>query len=182
MGKLGRKKRGHNRGYFYRSGRGWYANDGIRMVPLLFPDGSRVKDRETPDDQVEAAYERWRKARQTADKARTEAVKHGSVTVEDVCRVYLAEASGNGAHETFLGRADTLFDLCYGLPSRFRSKNGKPSPITEERKEKMKAARIHPGYGRIPSSDFIPLHIDEWLRAHYLKWTESMNEALWTMA
>jgi integrase len=166
MGKLGRKKRGHNRGYFYRGGRGWYANDGKDMVPLLFPDGSRVKDRETPEDQVEAAYERWKKARQTADKARTTAVKPGSVTVEDVCRVYLAEASGNGAKETFLGRADSLFDLCYGLPSRFRSKNGKPTPMTEERKEEAKAARIHPGYGRMSASDFIPLHIDEWLRAH----------------
>ena len=66
MGKLGRKKRGRNRGYFYRNGRGWYANDGKRMVPLLFPDGSRIKDKETPDDQIEAAYERWKKARQAA--------------------------------------------------------------------------------------------------------------------
>ena len=30
----------------------------------------------------------------------------------------------------------------------------------------MKAARIHPGYGRMQAADFIPLHIDEWLRAH----------------
>ena len=44
MGKMGRKKRGRNRGYFYRNGRGWYANDGKAMVPLVFPDGSRVKE------------------------------------------------------------------------------------------------------------------------------------------
>ena len=166
MGKMGRKKRGRNRGYFYRNARGWYANDGKRMVPLLFSDGSRIKDKETPQDQVKAAYERWRKARQVADKARAKVATSGKVTVEDVCRVYLAEASVNGAHGTFLGRADTLFDLCYGLPSRFRSKDGKPKPLTEERREEMKAARIHLGYGKMQAVDFIPLHIDEWLREH----------------
>jgi len=166
MSKLGRKERGRNRGYFYRSGRGWYANDGKHMIPLLFPDGSRIKDKETADDQVQAAYERWRKACRTAQKARAQASMHGQVTVEDVCRVYLAEAATNGAHGTFLGRADSLFDLCYGLPSRFRSKDGKPKPMTEERRENMKAARLHPGYGKMQAVDFIPLHIDEWLRAH----------------
>jgi integrase len=166
MGKLGRKKRGRNRGYFYRNGRGWYANDGKDMVPLLFPDGSRIKDKETPTEQVAAAYERWRKARQTAQKARAVTSARGQVTVEEVCRIYLAEAATTGARETFLGRADTLFDLCYGLPSRFRSKDGQPKPMSEERKEKMKAARIHPGYGKVQAADFIPLHIDEWLRSH----------------
>ena len=107
MGNLGRKKRGHNRGYFFRSRRGWYANDGKRMVPLLFADGPRIQDKETPDGEVEAAYERWKRARQTADKARAGVTTHGEVTVEDVCRVYLAEAGVNGARETFLGRADS---------------------------------------------------------------------------
>ena len=50
------------------------------------------------------------------------------MTVEDVCRVYLAEASVNGAHGTFLGRADTLFDLCYGLPVVFGPRMGSPTP------------------------------------------------------
>ena len=43
-----------------------------RMVPLLFPDGSRIKDKETPDEQVLAAYERWNEARQVARKARAQ--------------------------------------------------------------------------------------------------------------
>jgi hypothetical protein len=47
MGKPGRKKRGRNRGYFYRNGRGWYANDGKSMFPFLFGDGSRIKDKDT---------------------------------------------------------------------------------------------------------------------------------------
>jgi hypothetical protein len=65
------------------------------MIPLLFADGCRIKDKETADDQVEAAYERWRKAAQVAQKARAEASMHGQITVEDVCRVYLyAEKSG----------------------------------------------------------------------------------------
>jgi integrase len=166
MGKLGRKRRGHNRGYFYRSGRGWYANDGNRMVPLLFPDGTRISDKETPLDNVKSAYECWKAARQAAEKARCRKVGTGMVTIEYICRAYLAEASVNGAKETFLGRADTLFDLCYGLPSRFRAKDGKPKPMTEERKEEMRATRIHLGYGKMDANDFIPLHIDEWLRLH----------------
>ncbi len=166
MGKLGRKKRGHNRGYFYRGGRGWYVSDGKNMVPLLFPDGSRIRDKETPDEQVVAAYERWNEARQAARRAIGVKPVNGKVTVEDVCRVYLAEASENGARETLLGRADALFDLCYGLPGRFRAKDGKPKPMTEERKKAAKTARIHPGYGRMEAADFIPLHIDEWLRVH----------------
>ena len=136
------------------------------MVPLMFPDGSRIKDKETPDDQISAAYERWKDACRAARKARSDRPANGRVAVEDVCRVYLAEASENGARETFLGRADTLFDLCYGLPSRFRAKDGRPKPMTEQRKKDVKAARIHPGYGRMEAADFIPLHIDEWLRAH----------------
>ncbi len=136
------------------------------MVPLCFPDGSPIKDKETPAEQIQAAYERWKKARQATETTRADVARHAHVTVEDVCRVYLAEAQANGAHETFLGRADALFDLCYGLPGRFRSKDGKPRPLTEERKAKIKAARIHPGYGKLSAADFIPLHIDEWLRAH----------------
>lgn len=166
MSKLGRKRRGRNRGYFYRSGRGWYANDGKRMVPLLFPNGSRIREEETPHDEVKAAFERWKETGRTAEKTRADAAADSCVTVEDVCRAYLAEAQTNGAHQTFVGRADTLFDLCYGLPGRFRSKDGKPKPMTQKRREEMKTARIHPGYGKMRAADFIPLHIDEWLRAH----------------
>lgn len=167
MGKLGRKRRGRNRGYFYRSGRGWYANDGKGMVPLLFPDGSRIKDKGTPDEQVAASYACWKEACEAAArKALAARPMNGPVTVEEVCRVYLAEASVNGARQTFLGRADALFDLCYGLPSRFRAKDGKPKPMTVERKKEAQTARIHPGYGRMAAADFIPLHVDEWLRAH----------------
>jgi hypothetical protein len=82
MGKLGRKKRGRNRGYFYRNSRGWYANDGKRMVPLLFADGSLIKDKEAPGEEIEAAYQRWKKARQTAEKAGADVAKHGNVTVK----------------------------------------------------------------------------------------------------
>ena len=36
----GRKKGGHNRGYFYRKGRGWYAIDETRQIPLKYEDGA----------------------------------------------------------------------------------------------------------------------------------------------
>ena len=86
------------------------------MVPLLFPDGSRIRDKETAEEEILAAYERWNEAHQAARKAAlSDRPVRGKVTVEDVCRVYLAEASENGARETFLGRADALFDLCYGF-------------------------------------------------------------------
>src|SRR5262249_14166652 len=58
-------------------------------------------------------------------------------------------------------RADTLYDFCTGLPSRFRDKeNGKTPPIPTQ------DDYVHRGYGRMPISEFKPLHIDQWLHAH----------------
>jgi len=136
------------------------------MVPLLFSDGTRIKDKGTPEEGTVAAYGQWKEAQEAARKAAAHKPQSGKVTIEDVCRVYLAEARDKGAHQTFLGRADALFDLCYGLPSRFRAKDGTPTPMTNQRKDEAKAARTHPGYGRMEAKHFIPLHIDEWLRAH----------------
>ena len=166
MGKLGRKSEGTTGATSTGTAAVGTRTTGKAWFRCSSPDGSRIKDKGTPEEEIAAAYGRWKEAREAARKAAAQKPKSGKVTVEDVCRVYLAEASENGARETFLGRADTLFDLCYGLPARFRAKDGTPKPMTEERKKEAKTARIHPGYGRMEATDFIPLHIDEWLRAH----------------
>jgi len=50
---------GHNRGYFYRKGRGWYANDNGRMTSWRDPSGQVLKDPKTPDKIVREAHARW---------------------------------------------------------------------------------------------------------------------------
>jgi len=92
--------------------------------------GSRTKD--PPEEEVAAAYGRWKEAHEAARKAAAQKAKNGRVTVENVCPVYLAEASESGARETFVRRADTLVDLCYGLPARFRAKDGTPRAIAPQ--------------------------------------------------
>ncbi len=59
------------------------------MVSLLFSDGTRIKDKGTPEEEVAAAYRQWKEAQETARKAAAQKPQRGKVTVEDVCRVYL---------------------------------------------------------------------------------------------
>ena len=48
----GRKKGGHNRGFFFRKGRGWFAIDGKRMVPLLDKKGERITSPNAGQDDI----------------------------------------------------------------------------------------------------------------------------------
>ena len=57
---LGRKKGGHNRGYFFRKGRGWHAMQGRKMVPLLDAEGEPITSPQARREEVRDAYARWR--------------------------------------------------------------------------------------------------------------------------
>ena len=167
MAKPGRRKGHRNRGYFYRKGRGWVASDRGKMVPITFQDGIPIRDRQVEESVLKDVYARFLVDKQAADAA---ADKPGAdaqqVSVEEVCLAYLADLKVNGAEQTFEVRADTLFDFCYGLPARFRTKDGKPKRLTKALREEAAKARIHRGYGRLPIDEVIPLHIDQWLNAH----------------
>jgi hypothetical protein len=101
------------------------------MVPLTFPDGTPIHSHQVDEAVVKDAHARWLTAKQAAAQAAQKADDAANqVTVEQVCVAYLADAKINGAEQTYEVRADTLFDFCFGLPSRFRSKDATPKPLT----------------------------------------------------
>jgi integrase len=149
----GRAKGSRNRGYYYRSGRGWGAKIDGRYVPLTYANGDRMRSENTPLAEVKAAYVRLivAPAQQT--------VESDGVTVEQVCTAYLQHVKHSGAESTFIARRVTLFDFCIGLPSRFIP-NGKPKP------KPKKSDYAHKGFGRIEVASLKPLHLDQWLQSH----------------
>ena len=149
----GRRKGSRNRGYFFIKDRGWVANVNGRRVPLEYEGGDRMWDENTPQADVKAAYFRLMAA--PADQ-----VDVGDVSVWQVCNAYLATVEDSGAKSTLVSRENTLFDFCFGLPSRFVKRNGKVPP------KPTKSDYIHPGFGRMSVSQLRPLHLDKWLQAH----------------
>jgi integrase len=165
---MGRRVGSRNAGYFYRSGRGWYAQVAepvlddsgrpqmdakgkplVKRRPVALRDdtGEPLRSKSTPVAELKAALRR-------ISDAPVQPVN--SVTVSEVCDAYLAKVLDDGATATYKARGDTLFDFCYGLPPRFRNSTEQPT----------RQDQIHKGYGDLAASQLIKLHIDEWLRAH----------------
>jgi len=166
--KAGRKKGSRTKGYHYRKGRGWYALDGTHRVPLVYPSGEHIKNRNADPEAVKEAFERWKVATQ-ATKAAAEAAERAEsiVTLEKVCDLYLSYVEMTGAAATHYNRANTLFDFCYGIPAKFRRKNGQTADYTADEKKSMREQRCnHPPYGSLPADTLTPLQVDEWLKAH----------------
>lgn len=152
---MGRNKSGHNKGYFYRSNRGWYTLVDGKFVALEYENGDRMRTKNTPAAELRAAYLR------ANTSPALEPEPSDSVTVGEVCTAYLDQVQATGAKSTLVARRDTLFDFCFGLPARFL--------VREEGKPALKPTasdRIHPGYGRVPVCELKPLHVDKWLQAH----------------
>jgi Phage integrase family len=161
----GRKKGGHNRGFFFRKGRGWFAIDGKRMVPLLDKKGERITSPNAGQDDIRDAYAWWRTGK--AEPVTSQAEPACTVTVLEVCQAYLANAKAVGAAKTHFDRADTLFDFCFGIPPKFRNKDGsKPRPLSDEEKKEIANHRIHAGYGGTLVCELRPIDVDMWLNVH----------------
>lgn len=153
----GRKKGGHNRGYFYRTGRGWVAVEGTRRIPLTYENGQRIRTSDVPEAEVRQAYARWLVAKgQTTPSQPAES----TLTVHDVVVAYLSQAAVTSAPNTVSSRADTLFDFCFGFPPVFRDKPDHPAPTPTSND------RIHKGFGQLNAVQIIPYHVDQWLQAH----------------
>ena len=162
----GRKKGGHNKGFYYRKNRGWCAVEGSKRIPLRYEDGQPIRDAQADERDVREAYARYLLEKQTLPEIQN------TTTVGEVCLAYLAEAKANGAAKTHADRADTLYDFCYGVPSEyrqysghaeFRSRDQKRSPHAKQQAEDR---RIHQGYGTLPAVELTKLDIDQWLNAH----------------
>lgn len=155
---MGRTTGGRNRGYFFRTGRGWYARRDGRYVPLLDDDGNHLKDKSTPKATVKAAYQRLISEPEQPAESDANSPDDG-VTILEVCTAYLAKAETDNSPSTYASRAGTLFDFCYGLPSKFRGSDATPKD----------SDYIHDGYGKLPVSRLLKLHLDRWLAKHK-KW------------
>jgi integrase len=171
--KRGRKRGTRTKGYHYRKGRGWYALDGTRRVPLTYLNGEHIKQKDSDPAEIKQAYQRWQTAEAAAEAAREAAMAQerppdpGNVTMAEVCDAYLAYVAATGAKTTHYGRANALFDFCCALPARFRRKDGQPAEYTADEVEAMKRERCgHPPYGSLPVAKLTPLHVDAWLNAH----------------
>ena len=150
---MGRRKGGHNKGYFYRPGRGWFVVDSLgKHVALEYENCDRMRDKETPAADLKAAY-----ARQLAKPEAAPVDPSSNVTVFQVCTAYLEQVKAAGATATYDGRSRTIFDFCFGLPSRFLG-DDKPKPKTSD--------YIHDGFGKLPITSLKPFHLNKWLQAH----------------
>ena len=159
--KIGRRKGRKTRGYFYRTGRGWVV--GEEMTPLCYPDGSRIRHRDADPLVVKEAYHRCLLAKKEAEAQ--ERPPQNAPTIEHICTEYLSHIQG-GRKATYDMRADTLFDLCYGLPPRFRHLDRPVDQLSDQQRNEIAQARIHDGYGQLRWDEFAKLSLDRWLAAH----------------
>ena len=115
MGKrktTGRRKGSRNKGYWFRSRRGWYVTEGKSAVPLCDPDGHHIKSKRDEEETKEANY-RYRAIR---DQRKGDG---DGTPLMEVCRQYLEFASKNSSEATYDLRGGMLFDFCTGFPRRF---------------------------------------------------------------
>ncbi len=146
----GRKSGGHNRGYWYRSGRGWYASENRRNVPLRDSKGQHIKDRAAAGE-AKRAYETFCKER---DKRRARNVE--TVLMASMANHYLSRMKEKCRDSTYRLRARFLFDFCTGFPARFADSRQRPTAKD----------RIHRGYGDLELRDLTPAVIHTWLSRH----------------
>ena len=120
--RAGRKKGGHNKGYFYRKARGWYVYDTGKAIPLRDEDGTQIKSEKANTDILMDAYAHWRTRREEEVAEQKRAAKRSSGhAVYDICKAYLYDVQVNGSKKTLSDRLDTLFDLCWGIPPEYRA-------------------------------------------------------------
>jgi len=162
--RIGRRKGSRNRGYFFRTGRGWFAKENGRFVPLT--DGAGIRLTERDAEGVKEAYARHLLARGKSTSVGDDP------QVGAVCARYLAHLKRQageigkeprGVASTFRNRGRTLFDFCYGLPGEFFCDGDLKKRAA---KGDAEAKRIHDGYGSLPVSELRPVHIDEWIEFH----------------
>ena len=112
----GRRAGGHNRGYWFRKGRGWYATENGKPVPLCAENGDHLKAQGTSADLLERAYARYLLGQQ--EQAQRLAVGDTTPMLR-IVQVYLQHCKAENRESTFHKRGEYLFDFCYGLPARF---------------------------------------------------------------
>lgn len=154
----GRRAGGHNRGYWFRAGRGWYATENGKPVPLRAVNGNHLKDHGTPADELDRAHARYILGQQK----KAERLATGDTTpMLSIVQVYLQHCKSTNRDSTFRKRGEYLFDFCYGLPARFWDYDtGRKVP------KPAKTDYLHDGYGRKAIGELTPMDVQQWLDKH----------------
>jgi hypothetical protein len=90
--KIGRRKGTRNKGFFFRSGRGWYTKRDGQFIPLLDEDGARLKDKDTLERFIREAWARvvLNVRAQPVIKQQASSDWKLDAPVGEVCAAYLA--------------------------------------------------------------------------------------------
>ncbi len=150
----GRKQGSKNRGYFYRSGRGWHARKDGKYLPLYDESGNRIM---APEAEVAAALAY---AREKANWGKPAPSK--VVTVADCVHAFLQWEKRNSRETTYKIRLRYLYDLATGFSVKWKDSAKKATP----------ADRIHAGLGDLPAKDLTVKHIEDWVVSHRDKETD----------
>lgn len=149
----GRKKGGHNRGYWFRTGRGWYVTlPGGKSVPLCDPEGNPLRNRNASQELLKESYACWVLAHRNGEKM----TGRDDLRILDVCRYFLHYLRQSARPKGFKIRAEMLFDFCSGYPGRLHDARQIPEGVR----------RIPEGFGQLLVSELTPIHVQEWLAAH----------------
>lgn len=165
----GRRKGSHNRGYFYRDGRGWFTKNAAgKFTPLTDEEGNRLRDERTPPAVLKLAHARFL----TTQPKKTKGAS--GITMLEIIDRYLAHAEKSASSQTYEGRSRTLFDFAYGFPPRFWKSKEKPKASDRIRllDDDGNVLATHPGYGLILVDDLRAHHIQAWVDVH-ADWTDS---------
>jgi hypothetical protein len=162
--KRGRRKGSRTKGYFYRTGRGWFTKDkGGAFVRLLNEAGEPLRDENTPKDVIADAAYRIRRDLKTQPKQPSAG---SGTTVEEVCNYYLDHAKRENRKTTYDKRADTLFDFCYGLSAKWRTKSeAERSNITKQDRLTVDG-KPRTVFGKMAVSGLRRHHLEAWLNEH----------------
>jgi len=164
----GRKTGSRNKGFFFRKGRGWYATDGARKVPLLNVQGEHIRD-QSATKEAQQAYYRFAATRDTT--APKKAKPTGGVTVQEIADKFLAWCKQRDCPNTYAARSRSLFAFCTGLNRKKLQKQfGKewrkrkkdwPKPVCPAlTKEKLTLA-----FGDLPANSITKEQIRKWINA-----------------
>ena len=156
--RVGRKPGSHNKGYWFRKGRGWYLTSDGNPLPLRDESGTHIKAQDTPAELLQSAWIRHCSQRQEQTKKEA---NRDLTTIAEVSRLYLSHCKANNSPSTYRSRAWFLFNLVTGFPGRFRDKGNGTVMVKPAEKD-----RIHAGYGDLTISDFLPLHVENWLASN----------------
>lgn len=146
------------KGYFFRSGRGWYTKVKGKFIALEDENRNRLKAQDVPVSVIKAAYHRVH-ARKIIEP--TEAPE--TITVQEVCELFLNHLK-HGRESTYDIRGSALFDFCTGYPK----------DQWKWAKEKRRN-RIHAGHGEMRVCDLTKPMVTKWILAHKTYGPSTLN-------